>query len=357
MTKVYVSMGFFPEEYFRNTVDYIARVQQQDGAIPWYEGACLDPWDHVEAAMGLTIGGRYDEAKQAYYWLKSKQLPNGSWLAAYKDGKVEDGTRAETNFVAYVATGVWHYYLVTGEVNFLQSMWPVVDSAIEFVLRLQGDQGQIYWAEDTTLGIRKDSLITGCSSIFKSFECALNIATKLDIKVGHWALARTKLGHALTTHPDCFDRTWDSKSRYAMDWFYPVLTGVIKGQQARQHLLSRWDEFVVRDLGSRCVNDEPWVTVAESCELVMALLSAGEYPRAIELFSWLHQFRHENGSYWTGYVFRDKALWPPEKPTWTAGAVLLAADALSNHTNAAHLFREEASAQSPGASRGKRIST
>ena len=357
MTKVYVSMGFFPEEYFRNTVDYIARVQQQDGAIPWYEGACLDPWDHVEAAMGLTIGGRYDEAKQAYYWLKSKQLPNGSWLAAYKDGKVEDGTRAETNFVAYVATGVWHYYLVTGEVNFLQSMWPVVDSAIEFVLRLQGDQGQIYWAEDTTLGIRKDSLITGCSSIFKSFECALNIATKLDIKVGHWALARTKLGHALTTHPDCFDRTWDSKSRYAMDWFYPVLTGVIKGQQARQHLLSRWDEFVVRDLGSRCVNDEPWVTVAESCELVMALLSAGEYPRAIELFSWLHQFRHENGSYWTGYVFRDKALWPPEKPTWTAGAVLLAADALSNHTNAAHLFREETSAQSPGASRGKRIST
>lgn len=357
MTKVYVSMGFFPEEYFRNTVDYIARVQQQDGAIPWYEGACLDPWDHVEAAMGLTIGGRYDEAKQAYYWLKSKQLPNGSWLAAYKDGKVEDGTRAETNFVAYVATGVWHYYLVTGEINFLQSMWPVVDSAIEFVLRLQGDQGQIYWAEDTTLGIRKDSLITGCSSIFKSFECALNIATKLDIKVGHWALARTKLGHALTTHPDCFDRTWDSKSRYAMDWFYPVLTGVIKGQQARQHLLSRWDEFVVRDLGSRCVNDEPWVTVAESCELVMALLSAGEYPRAIELFSWLHQFRHEDGSYWTGYVFRDKALWPPEKPTWTAGAVLLAADALSNHTNAAHLFREEASAQSPGASRGKRIST
>ncbi len=47
MTKVYVSMGFFPEEYFRDTVDYIARVQQHDGAIPWYEGACFDPWDHV----------------------------------------------------------------------------------------------------------------------------------------------------------------------------------------------------------------------------------------------------------------------------------------------------------------------
>ena len=312
MTQVYVSMGFFPEDYFRDTVDYIVRVQQQDGAIPWYEGACLDPWDHVEAAMGLTIGGRHDEAKQAYYWLKRHQLPNGSWLAAYKNGKIEDGTRAETNFVAYVATGVWHYYLVTGEIDFLQSMWPVVEAAIEFVLRLQGEQGQIYWAEDTSLGIREDSLVTGCSSIFKSFECALNIATQLDMKVSRWALARTRLGHALTTHPDCFDRTWDSKSRYAMDWFYPVLTGVVKGQRARQHLLSRWNEFVVQGLGSRCVNDEPWVTVAESCELVMALLAAGEYPRAIQLFSWLHQFRHDDGSYWTGYVFRDEALWPLE---------------------------------------------
>lgn len=345
MTKVYVSMGFFPEDYFQDTVEYIGRVQQNDGAIPWFEDGCLDPWDHVEAAMGLTVGGRFDEAKQAYYWLKDKQLPNGSWLAAYKDSEVEDGTRAETNYVAYVATGVWHYHLVTGEMEFLETMWPVIEAAIEFVLRLQGDKGQIYWAEDTTLGIREDSLVTGCSSIYKSFECALNIATTLDMKVSHWALARTKLGNALTTHPDCFDRTWDSKSRFAMDWFYPVLTGVIKGQRAQQHLLSRWDEFVVKELGSRCVNDEPWVTVAESCELVMALLGAGEYPRAIQLFSWLHQFRDDDGSYWTGYVFKDKALWPVEKPTWTAGAVMLAADALSNHTGAAHLFREESTVE------------
>ncbi|MBQ61821.1 MAG: prenyltransferase [Gammaproteobacteria bacterium] len=342
MTKVYVSKGFFPKEYFKDTVDYIAHIQQHDGSIPWFEDSCFDPWDHIEAAMGLTIGGRYDEAKQAYYWLKTNQLPNGSWLAAYKNGEVEDGTRAESNFVAYVATGVWHYYLVTGEQDFLQSMWGVVESAMEFVLRLQGSHGQIYWAEDTRLGIREDSLITGCSSIYKSFECALNIATKLNIKVSDWALARTKLGNALTTHPDCFDRTWDSKSRFAMDWFYPVLTGVIKGRQGKQHLLSRWDEFVIRDMGSRCVNDEPWVTVAESCELVMALLAAGENARAIELFGWLHQFRDEDGSYWTGYALQDKVIWPLEKPTWTAGAVMLAADALSNYTNAAHLFREGA---------------
>lgn len=345
MTKLYVSMGFFPEEYFQGTVDYIANVQAADGAIAWFDGACLDPWDHIESAMGLTIGGRFDEAKQAYYWLRDNQLPNGSWLAAYRDGEIEDGTRAESNFVAYVATGVWHYYLVTSDTDFLETMWPVVEGAVEFVLRLQGSNGQIFWCEDTTKGIREDSLVTGCSSIYKSLECALNIATTLEIKVPHWALARTRLGHALRNHPECFDRTWDSKSRFAMDWFYPVLTGVIGGNQGRQHLNSRWQQFVVPELGCRCVNDEPWVTVAESCELVMALLAVGEYPRATQLFSWLHQFRDEDGSYWTGYVFPDEALWPEEKPTWTAGAVLLAADALSNATPAAHLFREESTVQ------------
>lgn len=341
MTQVYVSMGFFPEDYFTGTTDYIADTQENDGAIPWYPGGPMDPWDHVESAMGLTIGGKLDEAKQAYYWLKHNQLPNGSWFAAYKNGKVEDGTRAESNFVAYVATGVWHFYMVSGDRDFLETMWPTVVAAMEFVLRLQGDKGQVFWCEDTELGIREDSLITGCSSIYKSLECALNLATTLEEEVPHWAMARTKLGNAISNHPECFDRTWDSKSRFSMDWFYPVLTNVIKGKPAKSHLKNRWHEFVVGDLGCVCVNDEPWVTVAESCELVMALLTAGEYQIAVQLFSWLHQFRDDDGAYWTGYVHRDDLLWPEERPTWTAGAVLLAADALSNRTGAASLFRNE----------------
>ncbi|MFT5011609.1 MAG: hypothetical protein ACI9HA_000256 [Dinoroseobacter sp.] len=341
MTKLYVSRGLYPEDYLKNTVDYIASVQDADGAIAWFPGGSLDPWDHVESAMGLTIGGRFDEAAHAYHWLEQNQLENGSWLAAYKDGEVVDGTRAESNFVAYVATGVWHHYLVTADKNFLENMWPVVEAAIGFALSLQGPQGQIYWCEDTTLGIQEDSLVTGCSSIYKSFECAINIATILERRVPDWDLARTKLGNALRNHPECFDRTWDSKSRFAMDWFYPVLTGVIQGARGRQHLHSRWDTFVVDQLGCQCVSDEPWVTVAESCELVMALLAVGERQKAMQLFSWLHQFKDEDGSYWTGYVHRDGELWPLEKPTWTAGAILLAADALAEKTGAAQLFTEE----------------
>ena len=155
MTKVYVSIGFYPHEYFKDTVDYIARVQQSSGAIPWFEGGSLDPWDHIESAMGLTIGQRFEEARAAYQWLIDNQTEKGTWLAAYKDGEIEDGTRAESNFVAYIATGVWHYYLSTGDKAFLRHMWPAVEKAMGFVLRLQGSQGQIYWAENTTEGIKR----------------------------------------------------------------------------------------------------------------------------------------------------------------------------------------------------------
>jgi len=338
VTRLYVTKGLYPREYLSDTVDFIVRTQLKSGDIPWFEGGSLDPWDHIESAMGLAIGGKYKEARMAYQWLAEMQLSNGSWLAAYQDGEIADGTRAESNFVAYIATGLWHYYLITEDIKFLQEFWPVLDRAMNFVIRLKGDQGQIYWAEDTTDGIKEDSLITGCSSIYKSFECALNIAATLNIEKPEWQSTKTDLLHALRHIPDCFDRTWDSKSRFAMDWFYPVLTGVISGSEGRRHLEARWDEFVVDQMGCRCVNDEPWVTVAESCELVMALLSVGETHKAVEVFSWLHQFRDNDGAYWTGYVYTDKALWPLEKPTWTAGAVLLAADALSHYTQASSLF-------------------
>jgi hypothetical protein len=123
-----------------------------------------------------------------------------------------------------------------------------------------------------------------------------------------------------------------------MDWFYPVLTGVYTGAAARARLADRWDEFVEDSLGCRCEKQEPWVTVAESCELVMALLAAEDHARAVEVYSWLHQWRSSDGSYWTGYQMVEDLLWPDEKPTWTAGAILLAADALTEHTGAAKLF-------------------
>jgi len=338
MSGLYLSKGLYPAEFLRPTVDFILDVQTAEGEIPWFAGGHSDPWDHTEAAMGLSIAGEYTAAERAYHWLAGCQLSDGSWWRAYRDGQPDNPDRRETNYVAYIASGVWHHYLVTGDAAFLESLFPVVEAAIEFVLRYQGEAGEIDWAVDADGQSMGDALVTGCSSIYKSLECASHIAATLGLDRDHWIGARRSLGSALRNRPDRFDRTWASKSRYAMDWFYPVITGWVQGPAALLRLDARWQEFVEPGLGCRCEVQEPWVTVAESCELTLALLAAGDRSRAVEVFSWLSQWRDGDGAWWTGYQFAENVLWPDEKPTWTAGAILLAADALTGHTRAAELF-------------------
>ena len=72
--------------------------------------------------------------------------------------------------------------------------------------------------------------------------------------------------------------------------------------------------------------------------MVLALLAVERRQQAMELFRWLLQWRDADGAWWTGYQFEESVLWPLEKPTWTAGAVLLAIDALTGHTAASDLF-------------------
>ena len=49
---------------------------------------------------------------------------------------------------------------------------------------------------------------------------------------------------------------------------------------------------------------------------------------------WLDKFRDADGSYWMGMQVEEKTFWPVEQPAWTAGAVLLAHDAVHRMTPA-----------------------
>ncbi len=330
---------FYTDTLLRQGADYILGLQQTDGCIPWFDGGKTDPWDHVEAAMALSVAGEHQAAKKAYQWLQCQQLEDGSWFANYQNNEPLYREKRETNFVAYIATGVWHHYLVSQDYAFLTRMFPCVHAAIEFVRRYQSPSGEIYWAVDESNKPLQDALVTGNASILKSLECAINIAASIGVPAPEWQETYDRLRHTLKHRPECFDRTWESKERYSMDWFYPILAGIYTEQEACQRLQSRWDTFVRDGMGCLCVSDEPWVTVAESCELVMALLAAGERNKAVRIFSWLHQWRDAgDGAYWTGYQYVDNVIWPTEKPTWTAAAVILAADAITATSGACSLF-------------------
>jgi len=324
-------------DFYIPSINYILEVQNSDGSIPWEKGEKLDPWDHVEACMGLSIAGKKDEAEQAFLWLSDNQLEDGSWYSEYLKS-IPQTKRRETNFSAYIATGLMHHYLIFKDKDFLEKLYPTLSKAIDFVISSQTLQGDIYWAKEEGKEILDDSLITGSSSIYKSLECAIAINEILDRPADRLLEAKSKLKNSIINNPERYDRSWESKSRYSMDWYYPVLCGIYDQDKSIQQIESKWSDFIVEGKGCKCVKEEPWVTVAESSEFVLALVRIGLLSEAEELLDSLHQWRDDDELYWTGYVYPDDKFWPIEKPTWTAGAVLLAADAVYNFTPGSELF-------------------
>ncbi|WP_299055374.1 prenyltransferase [uncultured Nocardioides sp.] len=320
--------GVLDAERVAATVDSIARVQERDGAIPWEPARHVDVWNHVEAAMALVVGGRLDAARRAYDWVLGLQRFDGSWPTAVVEGVVTDDA-GDANFSAYLAVGVWHHWLVERDEAFVRRCWPAVRAGLDWVTALQlpfgGMPWQECWVDGAPSHVHEDgALLAGSSSIYQALRAGVAIAELLGRPQPGWELAGGRLGHAIRRHPGEFA----DKSTFAMDWYYPVLGGAVRGAEGRALLESRWDDFVVPGLGVRCVHTNPWVTGAESAELVMALDAVGEHDRALRLLGDLQHLRDDDGRYATGYVYDDGVRWPPEHTTFTAGAVVLAADAL-----------------------------
>lgn len=316
------------------TARSIAAAQLPHGAIPWPDGH-VDPWDHVECAMALSACGLTENARRAYHWLRDAQRPDGSWPRTTLCGAVTDPA-AESHHAAYVAVGIWHEFLITGDRGFAGHMWPVVRDAIGWVLDLQAPRGEVMWERDAAGKQGEFALLSGCSSILHGLCCAIALADLAGEPQPDWELAAGQLGHVLACHPEAFA----DKSRFAMDWYYPVLTGAIRGTAAVNRLADDWDTFVVPGLGVRCVSDQPWVTVAETCELVLALDACGLGEQAAELYATVDRVRHDDGSYWTGWQYANAAHFPAERSSWTAAAVVLAADALTGFSPGAAIFRD-----------------
>jgi len=330
--------GVLTASEVEQTAASIAAVQRHDGMIPWSDGGHCDPWNHTEAAMGLTVGGFHKEALLAYQWLADSQLPDGSWFNYYLPGIGVKDPRLDTNVCAYVATGAWHHFRVTGDSLVLDAMWPMIDRALTFVLRWQTEDGTVLWSVDPDGRPGRYPLLTGSSSIYHALRCGVACAEALGRERPDWELAAGRLAHAIARAPDAFE----PKDDFAMDWYYPVLSGALEGAPARARMEKSWDRFVMDGLGVRCVSTNQWVTAAETAECVLALDAVGRRTDAVALFTWAQAHRCEDGSYWTGIVYPERETFPfAERTTYTAAAIILAADALSSASPAAGLFRGE----------------
>src|SRR5438128_5424429 len=219
MTPIPELAGVLDAAEVEATVDSIAAVQLPSGMIPWFPGGHADPWNHVEAAMALDLAGHRSKAECAYEWLARVQRADGAWHQYYLADSVEQD-KLDANVCAYVATGVWHHYLLTKDDGFVEEMWPVVERALDFVLELQRPRGEIIWARHADGTPWSFALLTGSSSICHSLRCAIALAEHLGHERPDWELSAGRLADVIAHEPEAFA----PKHRWASDWYYPGTT-------------------------------------------------------------------------------------------------------------------------------------
>lgn len=327
--------GVLSADELLQSAESIAALQLPTGMIPWFDGGHCDPWNHVETAMALDVAGLHQQAELAYEWLVDIQRPDGSfWNYYLADGSVEEA-KLDTNVCAYIATGVWHHWLCTWDRAFVDHLWPTVHRALDWVLSMRRDDGTILWA-CTDDGRPWDyALLTGSASIAHALRCGAQLAALINEPRPDWDAAAERLGYLVGQFPLLFE----PKLRWAMDWYYPVLTGCLTGEAAKARLNDGWVNFALDNLGIRCVSDEPWVTASETAECSMAFAAIGDVATATDLLRWTRPHRRADGSYDTGIVYPSEVRFPDNEATaYTSAAVILAADAITGASPASGIF-------------------
>ena len=189
----------------RQTVDAIAEWQLPSGMVPWFPGGHADPWNHVEAAMALALGGRRAEAERAYEWLVGLQRPDGAWHQYYVAGDRTAPRRSNRTSstptsapTSPPASGTTCCSSTTTASPRRCGRWS--RQAIDFVLELQTPRGEIRWARHADGTPWTFALLTGSSSICHSLRCAIALAERLGHERPDWELSAARLAHVIRAH-------------------------------------------------------------------------------------------------------------------------------------------------------------
>ena len=336
--------GVITTDELRRSGAHLASLQTSAGMIPWFPGGHCDPWNHVESAMALDLVGLSAEAERAYDWLIATQRLDGSWHNYYLpdgagDTTVED-PKLDTNVCAYIATGALHHHLCHPDLGFVDRVWPTVERALDWVLSCRRDDGLALWAVHADERPWEYALLTGTCSILHSLRSGAELARLVGSERPDFEEAAETMMSAVRDEVAGTHGAFEPKERWAMDWYYPALTGAIDGEAGRARLAEGFDTFVMEGLGVRCVSDEPWITASETAEASIAHAAVGEVDTATELLASTREHRLASGAYLTGIVHPERIVFPADEHTsYTAAAVILAVDAIRGDSPASRLFQ------------------
>ena len=327
------------KDIFLRIAQSIKTNQLDSGAIPSNADLSHDPWDHIEAIMGLNFLNDKESSDLAFKWLKNNQNKDGSWYAKYSNNDPIELNKP-THFGPYISVAALHYYKIFSDKDKLLELWETIDSAINFSLNLQDSNGTIPWSVDKNNQIENDFLLTGASSILKSLECAIAISKILDLDSNKkWSKAYELLAYAIKNPKGLFDKTID-RSRFSMDWYYPIISGVLSDSEKDKHIKKIYKDFYIEGIGVKCVVEEPWVTVAETSEFIVSLVISNEIEEAKKLLIEVMNISDLNDIPYMGWQYEENIFWPEEKPSWTAAALILAADSIYDFSSGSDILKE-----------------
>ena len=331
------------KSFFENIAKFIKSIQLESGAIPSNEDGSHDPWDHIESIMGLNFANEYESSKLAFNWLIKNQNQDGSWFSKYMDD-IPIEKNKPTHFAPYISVAALHFYKIFSDKEYLEYLWPSIESAINFSIKLQIQNGTIPWSVDKNQKIEEDFLLTGSSSILKSIECGIAISKiiKSTKNLEDWNHSYELLSKAIKNPSGKFDLLKDRK-RFSMDWYYPILSGCLNDNQKFFYVDKVFKDFYIKEMGIKCVIEEPWVTVAETCEFIICLMISGRDEDAKKLLKDVINISDINGVPYMGWQYEENIFWPLERPSWTSAALIIAADSVMGLSKGKDLFLKDQS--------------
>ena len=333
----------FNRNLFESLGNYIRSIQLESGAIPSNKDGSHDPWDHIESIMGLNFANEKESSKLAFEWLIKNQNNDGSWFSKYNDSHPLEKNKS-THFGPYISVAALHFYKIFEDKEFLEYLWPNIKLALKFSLSLQIPNGTIPWSIDEGGKIEEDYLLTGSSSILKSIECGIAISKLLNDEenISNWTQSHKSLSNAIRDPMGKFDLLQDRK-RFSMDWYYPILSGCLNDKERDYYIDKVFNDFYIEDIGVKCVIEEPWITVAETCEFIIALMISNRDEDAKKLLLDVLNICDKDNIPYMGWQYEENIFWPKEKPSWTSAAAILAADTILDFSNASDLFKRDQS--------------